>query len=541
MKTSLIAPGKALGHSQIYLDFQAGVENARRFYFCDDPARVAKALDKATFPREQMAAILEKQNRVYGASDKTFESIEKLKQPSAVCVFSGQQAGLFSGPFLVVLKALAIAKAAALYEKQLDRPVVPVFWIAGDDHDFDEANHTYVLNREGEPTLISYQTRPELEMPTSQIAFTNEVELHRVKQLLKDTLGTTDFTTDLYDLIERAYTIEDTFVTAFGKFMAALTRNLGVVFFSPGDDEVKKIALPLFKAILEKQDTLHDTLTATNDSIEKAGYHIQVEKKDNSSHLFCNLEGRKPVMREGDGFRIGDRLFTKEEMLECMEKHSDRCSTDVITRPVLQSYLFPVISQKGGPAEIAYLAQINPLFELFGTVPPCHVGRASATLLEKRFEKIMHEHEIEFGELTGDIEQVINRVLMASFPHDLDEKFNKLRNDVRTDFIDFTEDSLRFDPALAKFAEQIMGKVDFNLNAFEGKVFSSHKKKSQQTRDRIYRLGHGVFTNRGLHERSLNITYFLAKYGIGLIDYIYEALDSEEKAHQIIHLSEFEG
>ena len=541
MKTSLVAPGKALGHSQIYLDFLSGAKNARRFYFCEDPARVASALDKASFPREQMAAILEKQNRIYGASDKTFESIEKLKQPSAVCVFSGQQAGLFSGPFLVVLKALAIAKAAALYEKQLSRPVVPIFWIAGDDHDFDEANHTYVLNREGEPTLISYQTRPDLDVPTSQIEFSDEVELHRVKQLLKDTLGTTDFTTELYDLIERAYTIEDTFVTAFGKFMAALTRKLGVVYFSPGDDDAKKLAAPMFRAILEKQDALHDTLIATNHSIEKAGYHIQVEKKDNSSHLFYNLEGRKPIMREDGGFRVGDRLFTKEELLGCLEKNPDRFSTDVITRPVLQSYLFPVISQKGGPAEIAYLAQINPLFELLGAVPPCHVGRASATLLENRFEKIMHEHNIEFGELTGDIEQVINRVMQASFPHDLEEKFNKLRNDVRTHFSDFTEDSLRFDPALAKFAEQIMGKVDFNLNAFEGKVFSSHKKKSQQTRDRIYRLGHGVFTNRGLHERSLNITYFLAKYGMGLIDYIYETLDSEETAHQIIHLSEFEG
>ena len=541
MKTSLVAPGKALGHSQIYLDFIAGADNARRFYLCDDPAKVAAALDERRFPREQMAAILEKQNRIYGASEKTFDNIARLKDPSAVCVFSGQQAGLFSGPFLVVLKALAIAKAAALYEKQLKRPVIPIFWIAGDDHDFDEANHTYVLGREGEPVLVSYQAKPDLELPTSQIPFSDEAELHRVKQHLKDTLGTTDFTGELYDLVERSYTIEDNFVTSFGKFMSALTRESGVVFFSPGDEEAKKLAAPLFEAILDKQDELHDTLTGTNDAIEKAGYHIQVEKKDNSSHLFYNLEGRKPIMREDGGFQVGDRLFSKEELSECLQKCPERFSPDVITRPVLQSFLFPVVSQKGGPAEIAYLAQINPLFGLLGTVPPCHVGRASATLLEKRFEKIMDDHQIEFGELTGDIEQVINRVMLASFPHDLEEKFIKLRHDVRTNFTSFTEDSLRFDPSLAKFAEQIMGKVDFNLNAFEGKVFSSHKKKSQQTRDRIYRLGHGVFTNRGLHERSLNITYFLAKYGMGLIDYIYETLDSEETAHQIIHLSQWEG
>ena len=83
-----------------------------------------------------------------------------------------------------------------------------------------------------------------------------------------------------------------------------------------------------------------------------------------------------------------------------------------------------------------------------------------------------------------------------------------------------------------------MGKIDFNFNAFENKLFSSHKKKSQQTRDKIYKMWHTLYTNRALQERSLNITYFLAKYSLGFVDKLYDALDSEEKSHQIIKVAE---
>jgi uncharacterized protein YllA (UPF0747 family) len=169
---------------------------------------------------------------------------------------------------------------------------------------------------------------------------------------------------------------------------------------------------------------------------------------------------------------------------------------------------------------------------------PLHVARATATLIEKRFDDLMAEHEINFDELTGDIEQVINRVLAKSFPADLEAKFNELKRDIESHFEKFRADSLRFDPNLDRFAEQIHGKIDYNLNQFEQKVFNSHKKKSQQTRDRIYKLHHALQTNRGLQERSLNICYLISRYGFGIVDFIREQLDSEETAHQLISIGE---
>lgn len=539
MIPNLITPSKNLGYKDIFLDFLAGKNPPKHFYEADCLERVVEKLDRLAFDRGKMAAVLRRQNELYGASQKTMANIERLKDPRAVCVLTGQQAGLLGGPLFSIVKMLGIIKSAKLYEQQLNRPVIPIFWIAGDDHDFDEVNHLYLLNRTSEPCEITYPTPPEKELPIAEIYFSDREELNRALDKTRECLGESDFTPELFDLIERSYTAEDTFVTAFGKFMAGLFKDFGLVLFSPGDPEVKRHAVPFFETILNRQDDLHDKIQSANDAILKAGYHVQVEKKENATHIFYNHDGRRPVMRDGDGFTCGEKVVTRDELLKCMHDTPELFSPDVMTRPVLQSYLFPTLAQKGGPSEIAYLAQINPIFELFDLPAPCHQARPTLTVLEKRFEKQMEEYGISFDDLTGDIEQAINRILERSFPEELEKNYATLHESVKDAFDDFSDTSLAFDPSLKKFAEQIYGKIDYNLKAFEGKVFGSHKKKSQETRDKIYRLQNAVCPNRGLQERSINITYFIARYGFGIIPFLFEKIDSEQKAHQIIKLSEF--
>lgn len=538
MTNSLVQPSKSLGYSDIYLDFLAGDDPSARFYIAKSLEDVAARLDAVEFDRKEMVRILEKQNRTYRASEQTLAAIEKLKDPQAVCVFAGQQAGLFGGPLYTVIKAVAIVKAARAYEEKLGRPVVPVFWIAGDDHDFEEVNHCFVLDRTGEITKAAYETPPEREVPVAQITLSDADALEKAKSDLKEALGETDFTPDVYAMIDEAYTPEDTLVTAFGKLMARLTGELGLVLFCPGDDDAKRVAIPMFKKILDSQQELHDIIVRTNNEIVQSGYHVQVEKSEDATHLFYDLDGRKPVMHDGEGFKVGDTPLTREELGRALDEHPERFSPDVMTRPVLQSFLLPTVSQKGGPAEIAYLAQINPIFNLFGLPAPVHKARPTVTVVEARFQKLMDEHEITFEELTGDIEQVVNRVLQKSFPHHLEEHFEKLRKDFGKRFKEFVDVSLEFDPNLQQMGEHSYGKIDYTLKQFEDKVFSSHKKKEKQTRDRIYKLHNALYPNRGLQERTLNVTYFLSKYGFDFISFLHDNMDSEEKAHQLLYISE---
>ena len=385
---------------------------------------------------------------------------------------------------------------------------------------------------------VAYETLPPQEDSIADIRFTDTRELDRARRELKDILGDTDFTPALYDLLDAAYSPDETFATAFGKFMTGLMKGTGLVLFCPGFAEVKQLARPFFKSIIAHQDDLHARINKANEEISRLGYHIQVEKKDNASHLFYNIDGRKPVLRDGDNFTVGDRMFTRQELEQCIDDHPERFSPDVMTRPVFQSYLFPTVSQKGGPAEIAYLAQVNPIFELFNQPVPFYMARATLTIVENRFEKLMNQYEISFEDLTGDIEQVINGVLEKSFPENLESSIRRLKSDVENRFDQFMRESLEFDPSLRDFGKQIYGKIDYNLKQFEGKVFSSHKKKSKDTRDRIYRIWRALYPNRGFQERTLNVTYFISKYGFDFVSFLLGAMDSEEKAHQLLYLSE---
>ncbi|MDX9858662.1 MAG: bacillithiol biosynthesis cysteine-adding enzyme BshC [candidate division Zixibacteria bacterium] len=540
MTNNLVPPSKALGYSDIYLDFVSGREPSAHFYLSTSLSETAAQLDRKGYERLRLSAILRAQNTAYQSSEAAFAAIDRLERPDSVCVFAGQQAGLFGGPMYTIIKAIAIVKAARLYERQLGRPVIPVFWIAGDDHDFAEVNHFTVLDRAGEPATISYSANPPEEVSTADIRFSDSMELERCHADLRKALGDTDFTPEMYALLEHAYTDRDTFCSAFGKLMASLTKDMGLVLFCPGDAAVKQLAVPFFKQIVMLQDHIHDLLVRTNHEIVESGYHIQVEKKDNSAHLFYNLDGRRPVLRDGDGFVVGEHRFSRTELLGAIDSHPERFSPDVITRPVLQSYLFPTISQKGGPAEIAYLAQINPIFSVFDLPVPVQRARATVTVIESRFEKLMKDYDVTFEDVTGDIELVVNRVLQRSFPQDLEHSFEYLRNDVSRRFREFLQESLEFDPNLQQVGEQAHGKIDYTLKSFEEKVFSSHKKKSKETRDRIYRLWHALYPNRGFQERTLNVTYFLARYGFHFIRVLHDHMDSEETAHQLMYLSEAE-
>ena len=320
--------------------------------------------------------------------------------------------------------------------------------------------------------------------------------------------------------------------------MARLTAEYGLVFFSPADPEAKQMARPLFSAILERQGELHQVLGATNRRIEQATYHLQVEKSEQATHLFFHHEGRWPIIHRDGGYHAGDRTFAKAELFSLIKTNPEKFSPDVLTRPLMQSMLFPTLAQMGGPSEIAYFAQINPLFELFGLPAPVHTARPTATLVEKKHEKTLAQAEISFEDLTGDFEQVINRVMSRSFPQDIEQEFLRLREETLGRFAQFSEKSLGFDPSLREFAQQSAGKIDFTLKAFESKVFAAHKKKQKDVRERLYRAWYALYPDRGLQDRTLNICYFIAKYGPGVVSFLYERLDPDQSAHQLISLAE---
>ncbi|MEW6050587.1 MAG: bacillithiol biosynthesis cysteine-adding enzyme BshC [Candidatus Zixiibacteriota bacterium] len=535
----LIAPNKALGYSKLYLDFLADLPSARRLYGSGDLPAVAQQLDRHAAHRPSMVHILRCQNTAFGASERTLAAIEQLLDPKALCVFAGQQAGLFGGPMMTLIKALGAVNRARQFSQELGRPVVPIFWIAADDHDFAEANHTWLLNRESELVRVSYDTPPASALSMGKTRFSDQEALDRAISAYRASLGETEFTLWLYDLLDRSYTSGETFVSAFGRFMAALTTDTGLILFDPSDPEVKRLAAPFFGSMLDRQVAITDAIHGANQLLRESGYHVQVEKDQQATHLFLDQNARTPVTRDSGQFRAGDRSYDEHELRSIIDSEPERLSPDALLRPVMQSYLLPVVGQLGGPSEIAYFAQMSSLFPLFDLPAPVRLARPTLTLVESRYEKMMDEFGITFDELTGDIELVVNRVLTASFPADLEQRYSQLRADVASRFEEFSSQSLQFDPSVSEFAKQTFGKIDFSLRQFEDKLFAGHKKKQKEMRDRLYRLGRSLYPNRGLQERTLNVAYFVAKHGREIVSFVHQRMDANQTAHQLISLAEF--
>jgi len=533
----LIDASAQLGYPTISIDYLKHKESACKLYSTSSMAESAKLLTALNYDRSFLVNILNKQNKNYRADQLTFTNIEKLRDSNTLCVVTAHQAIFFGGPLFIVLKALATVKLAHKLSNELKLNVVPIFWIDGDDHDFAEANHTWLLDKAGNPINISYNAALEHPDSIGNIKF-EQKELFQAQQALRDALGETDFTPDVQTLFNQSYSAGRSMTEAFGLFMASLTQSLGLIYFCPTDTELKTHAIPFFKSLITMQSEFHIRENAANESIVSAGYRLQSEKKSDVTHLFfLSAQGRVPIRTGQDKFSFAQEQCTQAELLEKISTESHRFSTDVISRPLLQSYLFPVLSQVVGSSELAYLAQVNRLFSLFNLVPPYYQPRPSATFIEAHVRKIMKQNDIAFVELFGNVEEVINRVMLRSFPEELVEDSENFLSLVLQKFDALSEKTQRLEPALESYVKSLRQKIQNVVESLNDKLFATHKKKQHDTRERIYRLQNALSTNGSLQERSLNVSYFLARHGRQFINLVNEELDLDESAHQLIYFS----
>ena len=204
--------------SQLYKDYLYNFERVSRFYESegrDLASLVARAARVAAqpFARDAVADVLAEQNKQAGAGAATFANIERLRQRDAVVVITGQQAGLFAGPLYTVFKALTAIKLAERLRAE-GVNAVPMFWIAAEDHDFEEVNHTRVVNREGHLTTITYTAcSPKEGKPVGHVTLAAGIS-ENIEQLL-DALPESEFTPQIADDLRAAYQAGDSFAAAY--------------------------------------------------------------------------------------------------------------------------------------------------------------------------------------------------------------------------------------------------------------------------------------------------------------------------------------
>ncbi|MBI5645529.1 MAG: bacillithiol biosynthesis cysteine-adding enzyme BshC [Ignavibacteriae bacterium] len=516
------------GTTDLFNDYCAGLPETRRYFvghFTDPLAYEThlQLLERRTYFRGELADALYEQNRTWGAGERTMQAIERLRNSNTVCVVTGQQVSLFTGPLYTIYKALTACKMALWLREQFPAyDVIPVFWLESEDHDLDEAGTTALIDRENDFRRLVYaEPDPEGQKNTAPVGSMPLGE--RIESLLEELstlLPSTDFTADVVNMMREAYKPGNTFATAFATMLHALYPDAGLVCVDPSDPEIKKLLAPVVLQELETFPTSGEEVIKRSAELEER-YHAQV--KPRAVNLFyLHKGGRYPIEPNEDGFflRGSRQRFTSEELLEIANVQPELFSPNVLLRPIFQDYLFPTAAYIAGPAEVAYFAQLQPVYDHFQIPMPVIVPRASITLVEQKITKLFNKFSLQYASMF-DSPEVLYRDLpissendtpgagFAAFKAGMAELLGTLPG-IAAD----TQQQL-VDPARATVQN-----IEKYIALFEEKFTTARREKDSTLLRQLEKLHVYLAPEGKPQERQYNITTYLNRYGRDILSRI---------------------
>ena len=525
--------------TQLFADFLSYSPSVHPFFprspsFNEWPKDEAARISYDPSRRERVSAILERQNKAWDASQKTFENIARLRKGASALV-TGQQVGLFGGPMFAIYKALTAVKLAEEATRS-GVDAVPVFWLATYDHDLAEVNHVSIPGSEGKLQVLTTPSHDVPEAPVSAVRFGEEII--PVAEQAATLLGDTEATR----FLQESYRPGESMGTAFARLCARIFAEWGVILLDASDPELAQMGQPIYRAAVERAGDLSSALLKRGEALEAAGYHQQVKVTGSSVLLFTTRQGaRVPIHRQEDGkFLIdgegsGERL-SESELLEQISAHPEQFSPNVLLRPVVEDYLLPTLAYTGGAAETAYFGQAGAVYEaLLGRVTPI-VPRFSATIVEPKTQRLLEKHGIGVTDVFNGPGALRREIAAHSLPDELQAAFESARKSFDGNFSALKEKLEKLDRTLVDAAETSRSKMQHQLEKLHAQAARAEAQKGELVTRHADHLSDALYPYKELQERSIGGIYFLARYGTDLLHQLYEVIHSDCHDHQIIEL-----
>lgn len=487
-------------------------------------------------PRRTLASILRKQNRAFGADEQTFYHIEDLAQDGVYAVMTGQQVGLFNGFLFTVYKAITAVRLAAWLAAHTGRRVVPVFWMASDDHDFHEINHVYACNQDNE--VLKLELTPDMSpdrRSAAHIPFGRGIV--ELIDAFVSTLPASEFKPDVVKTLREACTPDASFALGFARLLTRLFKGRGLVLVDPTDPALKPLMRPVFEQEIRHPLATTRHITEAGKRLAGLGFDPQISRPPDAVNLFLYHDGaRMPVSYEDGRFYLGDTGVTYDQasLLEMIEKAPEAFSQNVVTRPVLQDTLFPTLAYVGGPSEVAYFAQFKEVYAHFGIPYPVVYPRASLTLVERRIERILEKYALQVEDFFGDVYQVLGQRMRDELPDELLSGFAQAREAIEAHYRRLVPQIAEIEPTLEKTAESAQRKTVFELEKLEEKTVQAFRRAHKTMQQQIEKANSQLYPRHQLQERTLNIWSYIALYGFAFMDTLFEVVDEQAFGHRVV-------
>jgi len=533
------------GTSALFRDYvDAGASahaSALRRWYPSDPFSMEwakSAPELSAGHRAALADVLKTQAEAFGAGEAALTNIERLRN-GAAAVVSGQQVALFGGPLLTLLKAATAIRKAADATKVTGREHVPVFWLASEDHDLAEVDQVALLSKTSVETL-TLGLKPEKPVPVGGLKVDGgdearlEALLDRASELLA--------WVPVCDLLRECYSPDATLASAIGRLLTKIFAAQGLVVMDASAREFHALGAPVLRAAIEQADELEAGLLARSEELVRSGYHAQVLVTPGQSLLFLIDEdtgARLPLRRTAEGgWKAGAKVYSKDELLDILEREPERLSPNALLRAVFQDCILPTAAYVGGPAEIAYFAQSAVVYEqILGSVTPV-LPRLSATLIEPAIAQTMASHEVSLTQVfeAKTVEELALRLGARAMPIEGKRKLAAVGNTMDAELTALTEYMSAMSSDLGRAAGVSASKMLYQMNRLRRMAAEFELQKEASLKKHATAIVLNTFPDGTLQERLLAGVWFVARYGEGLAELLVEHAGQECPGHRVIYL-----
>lgn len=539
MKVTTHPQPKASAFYSTYIDRFEEVEDY--FHYSWKPEAWKTRTEELKYPSSRRARLVE----TIKASMDQLELSEMQRQhlldleKGAAVTITGQQTGILTGPIYSIHKAVTAIVLARQISETTMKKVVPVFWMAGEDHDILEVNHFYVeKNREVSKLSLSVE-RLSTEMVAEQQIPTSEFRglLH---QAFRD-LPETEHTQSLWKVIESSLERQGTYKGFFLELFQQFFQREGLLFVNSSDVGMRELAKEFTKDLIRNNEALRQSVYEKEQQLASAGFGFPIQCRLENAHLFYVEDNHRYLLEATDtGFKNEDlkKSWTIEQLLEEVEQNPACISHNVVTRPLVQQYLFPVHTFVGGPGEIAYWALLKEAFTVMNLKMPIVAPRFSITILPLSIEEKMKEtglslEDVWAGETPGRLQAYIDSQKNKQLSSEVEELYTLLSNHYTKLRETLQQEGFKLEPLLEKnhnLHRQQVTFLDHTIEDLYYRRFDAAVASYKAIQNELVPLD-------SLQERIYSPLHYLNKYGTEIINQLLEIPYEMNGKHIVVHTS----
>jgi len=508
-------------------------------FFTGDPTNPLAWIDaiartqKHARRHADVAAIVGAQQERRQASGRAVEAGKRLSDARTVAIVTGQQAGLFGGPMFTLLKALTALKLADRVSRDHGVPAVAVFWVEGEDHDWDEVRSCTVFTNRLEPLTLALPPSQAAEpLPVAQIAL--DASIRSLVDELAQALSATEFTSRLIDDLREAYSPGRGMADAFARWLERLLGDRGLVVYDASDPASKPLVSSVFARELTTAGQTVKLAASAGADLVARGYHAQVNTTEEGLALFRLNGGRRSIRRQNGRFVVGDQSYEAQSLVKEVNEHPASFSPSVLLRPIVQDSVFPTVCYVAGPNELAYLGQLRPVYDHFGVPMPLVHLRATATVLDAASLRFLNKYQLPLEALQAQDESALNSLLEAQIPPVVEQSFEAASAAIEANMQRLVEALPAIDPTLQGAAQTTLGRMRHDLHTLHGKMIQAAKRRDETLRRQFIRARALAFPRGHAQERTIAFVSFLNQYGPAFVDRLDEELSLDMGQHWVV-------